>query len=615
MDKKLEDISKLDIKGLVAAHHYAHVVFTLLKEGVVEDTTFSTSEDIVDYHTKVVEAMEKKGVFHIFQDSGLDNPETYKLPSSVEVKSVSFFVSTQEELVKGSLDTPHVCHYCEKPAVVGYVWADGRAFIPVCQEHREKAKHQIEVVNKDKITFVANLSEKDVKDQKESKKVSLSNFGAIKCFETVKECWDKWGKSLIKNEGVLVELSSTGQRVRLAGKSAERKEPAIIGLTNEDSISLFSYIIDELKKSSNFLLDSEIVIYNNDGQVFRGDCKSLDGKFAVAWVFDVLKLDGKLLDYLPYSERRKQLSAWMEKGDFKYLRLSPSFLAKTKFEFFGHTDKMFGVPWGDGVIFKRATQPYVWGEETSDWAKVSSFSDGVEGRGVSVDKKGVVKKVFQMLKDAVRKVYLAEPPNIKVAGSEGGEVGGGSIENTVGLIKTGDTGKYVIQLHDINTLHGDIRLEISSKPEFLAKYTFFIPSKVLGEGERYGVNALKEAAPKVVKYLLEGGHLAGDVTSHLSSKEWLNAGKPSVTTIAPGSPGASVNKEGHILTIDFGTYEAKSSFEEHHSAAYFLKGKMFRDKLLSVVGVKSSEMGLREAELLGTGDRVWLFSLAKPKEE
>jgi hypothetical protein len=47
--------------------------------------------------------------------------------------------------------------YCKQDATKGYVWADGRGIINVCDKHEEKAKHQIEVVNKDKVEKVTNL--------------------------------------------------------------------------------------------------------------------------------------------------------------------------------------------------------------------------------------------------------------------------------------------------------------------------------------------------------------------------------------------------------------------------------------------------------------------------
>lgn len=49
------------------------------------------------------------------------------------------------------------CMYCKQDATKGYIWADGRGIISVCNNHIDKAKNQIEVVNKDKIVGVRDL--------------------------------------------------------------------------------------------------------------------------------------------------------------------------------------------------------------------------------------------------------------------------------------------------------------------------------------------------------------------------------------------------------------------------------------------------------------------------
>ena len=46
------------------------------------------------------------------------------------------------------------CMYCKKNATKGFVWADGRAIIWVCDDHHKKARHQIEKVNNDKVSTV-----------------------------------------------------------------------------------------------------------------------------------------------------------------------------------------------------------------------------------------------------------------------------------------------------------------------------------------------------------------------------------------------------------------------------------------------------------------------------
>lgn len=54
-------------------------------------------------------------------------------------------------LRKGPWDKPHKCKYCEAPATRDLIWADGRAYIPVCDGHRKRGEHRILVKNSDKI--------------------------------------------------------------------------------------------------------------------------------------------------------------------------------------------------------------------------------------------------------------------------------------------------------------------------------------------------------------------------------------------------------------------------------------------------------------------------------
>lgn len=49
------------------------------------------------------------------------------------------------------------CKYCKMDASKAYVWADGRAYVPVCPKHEKRARHQIEVVNKDSVLEIRDL--------------------------------------------------------------------------------------------------------------------------------------------------------------------------------------------------------------------------------------------------------------------------------------------------------------------------------------------------------------------------------------------------------------------------------------------------------------------------
>lgn len=63
---------------------------------------------------------------------------------------------------KGPWDKPHKCSYCDAPATRDLIWADGRAFIPVCNDHRKKGEHQILVKNKDKIAAAKPVAQEGI---------------------------------------------------------------------------------------------------------------------------------------------------------------------------------------------------------------------------------------------------------------------------------------------------------------------------------------------------------------------------------------------------------------------------------------------------------------------
>lgn len=71
-----------------------------------------------------------------------------------------------ESMVKGSLDRPQKCKYCTDKAVKGYVWAEGRAYIPVCEKHCAKARHQIESENNDAVEKIVDLPQEKEKGEK-----------------------------------------------------------------------------------------------------------------------------------------------------------------------------------------------------------------------------------------------------------------------------------------------------------------------------------------------------------------------------------------------------------------------------------------------------------------
>jgi len=57
----------------------------------------------------------------------------------------------------GDIDKPQKCKYCKQLATKAYVWAEGRAYIPVCEKHKNKAKDTITKKNKDSIDEVRDI--------------------------------------------------------------------------------------------------------------------------------------------------------------------------------------------------------------------------------------------------------------------------------------------------------------------------------------------------------------------------------------------------------------------------------------------------------------------------
>lgn len=65
-----------------------------------------------------------------------------------------------ESIVEGKISEPQQCKYCQNPATKAYIWADGRAYIPACEKHREMAKKRIEKTNRDKVTAVRPIPQR-----------------------------------------------------------------------------------------------------------------------------------------------------------------------------------------------------------------------------------------------------------------------------------------------------------------------------------------------------------------------------------------------------------------------------------------------------------------------
>lgn len=500
-DKKLEDPKNLSDEALLAAHHYAHVVFKLAVDGVDGFGAFSDSKAVVDYHALVVEEMVKRKFSHIFQDPGLDDPEACKVFDASKSFLKLLFLDRDE----GSS--------VEKNVIVKRVF-------------------------------------------------QILKDAVVKVFKSERESYWGFSKEVIKT---------------MTDRAVEELERA--GLFDEDSDyeGMLGRAIEQLLK------------------VFQRQGHSGASAGIVSLLFYKL-CRGEVLSPLTINKVE-----WEEVAEdlLQNKRCFSVFSTKKDLQK-GRAHIIDGIVWvdKDGVSYTNKNS-IVW-FDLPGFPPETEYLESIEDDAVK----------SYITVESVKRLMKVDQP---ILADEGGEVGEGIIKNTVGLIKTGDVGKWTLQLHDVRTLHADLRLEILSKPGSLAKYTLFIPNRIIG-GERYGASALREAAPKVVRYLLEGGHLAGNVTPQLIPESWLFVGRAGVETFGAGASGGSPNKEGHVLAIDYGMFQAGESFEDH-SAAYLLNGKMIKNRILSVVGVKPAELRLEDPELAGVAKRVWLFSLLKEKSE
>lgn len=59
----------------------------------------------------------------------------------------------------GTASKPQACRYCKAPAVKSLIWADGRAYVPVCADHESKARDKIVNTNRDEVVYVRKIDE------------------------------------------------------------------------------------------------------------------------------------------------------------------------------------------------------------------------------------------------------------------------------------------------------------------------------------------------------------------------------------------------------------------------------------------------------------------------
>lgn len=63
-----------------------------------------------------------------------------------------------EAMEEGTATKAQKCKYCDQPAAVSLIWADGRAYIPVCKAHERKARNQV-ASQSDSVCDVKNVEQ------------------------------------------------------------------------------------------------------------------------------------------------------------------------------------------------------------------------------------------------------------------------------------------------------------------------------------------------------------------------------------------------------------------------------------------------------------------------
>ncbi len=200
-------------------------------------------------------------------------------------------------------------------------------------------------------------------------------------FWDVKEAWEKWANKHIKN-GIWIEEKVDGRRHQIhIMKDGTVK--IFTEDTHRDRAKVFPEIVEEFKKMNipDSILDGEILAFDFPSKVIgknarakreigelvpREDtaaitaAKSLPKDFRerlVLVIYDIMKLKGKDLVNLPYSERRKTYVNLVG-NKYKYIDYVRGDLAKTMQDFFRLVKKYRSVSGSEGVVCKDANFKY-----------------------------------------------------------------------------------------------------------------------------------------------------------------------------------------------------------------------------------------------------------------
>lgn len=86
--------------------------------------------------------------------------EPPKKPKQPEQGGPEPKMGASESIMEGKINKPQKCKYCDGAATKAYLWANGRAYIPVCDAHESNAKTRIEKTNRDKVSAIRSIPQK-----------------------------------------------------------------------------------------------------------------------------------------------------------------------------------------------------------------------------------------------------------------------------------------------------------------------------------------------------------------------------------------------------------------------------------------------------------------------
>lgn len=220
-------------------------------------------------------------------------------------------------------------------------------------------------------------------------KIGVPNFNALKAntgygkfeFNDIDEAWLYWGTE----DPVAVEEKFDGFRC-LIHKSKDDKVWIFTEDRRRDLAENFPYTVEFLKtnfKGSEFILDSELVWYDADGntrprqdvsyfihgrQEQMGDSWRIDDSLVKFHVFDCLMVNSTQLFNLPWIERQKALAQVIEKDSENIHRVIP-IMVNNEATFKEAVKKQTAVPGSEGAMLKFANSKYELDGRTTEWAK------------------------------------------------------------------------------------------------------------------------------------------------------------------------------------------------------------------------------------------------------